>query len=173
MFFYLATLSIDLWPWPSNSCEILSSSMYPPNFESLCQTIRPWECSQTHTDGTDFLWINKMCCLHESDMVNHTSCCFDTIAEYLELFCDICFTSSSFLPSMLLSCMSSLWSQAFLSPALFSGLDISRWESSPETELFADAPDSIFYKHEKFSIFIFLSCKLYKSKIPCALALGN
>ncbi len=45
------------WPWPSNSSEILSMSMPPPNFGSLCQTVRQWEGLQTdthtHTDGTD------------------------------------------------------------------------------------------------------------------------
>ena len=44
-------------PWPLNSSEILSSSTRPANFGSVCQTVQPWESSQTdrhtHTDGTD------------------------------------------------------------------------------------------------------------------------
>ncbi len=60
-FFNLATLSFDLWPWPSNLSEILSRSTPPPNFWSVCQTVRLWESWQTHThaytqtDGTDFI----------------------------------------------------------------------------------------------------------------------
>ena len=34
---------LDLWPWPLNSSEILSSSMSVKIFESICQTVRPWE----------------------------------------------------------------------------------------------------------------------------------
>ncbi len=58
-FFNLATLTFDLWPWPSNSSEILSRSTPPPNFGSVCQTVQPWERSQTdtrthtHTDRRD------------------------------------------------------------------------------------------------------------------------
>ncbi len=56
-FFNLVTLTFDLWPWPSNSFEILWRSMPPPNFGSLCQTFQLWERSQTgahtHTDRTD------------------------------------------------------------------------------------------------------------------------
>ncbi len=60
-FFNLATLTFDLWPWPSNSSEILSRSMPPPNFGSVCQTVQPLERWMTdrrthgHTDGTDII----------------------------------------------------------------------------------------------------------------------
>ena len=40
---------LDLWPWPSNSSEILSRYICPPNFGSVLQTVRPWERWQTHT----------------------------------------------------------------------------------------------------------------------------
>ncbi len=39
MFFKLATLTFDLWPWPSNLSEILSRSIPPPNFESIRSTL--------------------------------------------------------------------------------------------------------------------------------------
>ncbi len=56
-FFNLVSLTFDLWPWPSNSSKILSSSMPPPNIGCVCQTVQPWERSQTdrHTDWTDFI----------------------------------------------------------------------------------------------------------------------
>ncbi len=50
-FFDLVTLAFDLWPWVSNSSEILSRYTPPPIFVSVCQTVWPWECSQT--DGRD------------------------------------------------------------------------------------------------------------------------
>ncbi len=42
-FFNMATLTFDLWPWPSNSSKIFSRSMSLPIFGSVCQTIQPWE----------------------------------------------------------------------------------------------------------------------------------
>ncbi len=47
-FFNLVTLTFDLWPWPSNSSEILPRSITKPNFATVCQTVQPWEHSQTH-----------------------------------------------------------------------------------------------------------------------------
>ncbi len=38
---------LDLWPWPSNSSEILSRSTLLPNFGSVCQRVQPWERWQT------------------------------------------------------------------------------------------------------------------------------
>ncbi len=61
-FFNLATLTFDLWPWPSNSFEILSRSMPPPNFGSVCQTVQPWERwltdrqTDTHTGPILYPW---------------------------------------------------------------------------------------------------------------------
>ncbi len=46
-FFNLVTLTFDLWPWVSNSSEILSRYTPPPILVSVCQTVRLWECSQT------------------------------------------------------------------------------------------------------------------------------
>ena len=51
------TLTFDLRPWVSNSSEILSRYTPPSIFVSVCQKVRPWECSQTdgqkgrRTDG--------------------------------------------------------------------------------------------------------------------------
>ena len=42
-FFNLVTLTFDLWPWPSNSSEMLSSSTAPLNFRSVPQTVQPVE----------------------------------------------------------------------------------------------------------------------------------
>ena len=51
--FNMATLTFDLWPWPSNLAEILPRSITTPNFVTLGQTVRLWERSltdrQTHT----------------------------------------------------------------------------------------------------------------------------
>ena len=41
----------DLWPWPLNLSEILSSYILTPNFVSLCQTVWLWE--RRLTEGTD------------------------------------------------------------------------------------------------------------------------
>ena len=60
-FFKMASLTFDLWPWPSNLSEILSKAMFLPNFRSVSQTVQLWEHWQTHrqtdrhTDGTDFI----------------------------------------------------------------------------------------------------------------------
>ncbi len=48
-FFNLATLTFDLWPWPSNSFEILSTSIPPTNFGSVHQMVQLWERWQTDT----------------------------------------------------------------------------------------------------------------------------
>ncbi len=45
----MATLTFDLWPWPSNSSEISSWSTRAPNFGLVCQTVQSWESWQTHT----------------------------------------------------------------------------------------------------------------------------
>ncbi len=42
-FFNLVTFTFDLWPWPSNSAEILSRSLCLPIFVSICQTVQPRE----------------------------------------------------------------------------------------------------------------------------------
>ena len=39
---------LDLWPWPSDLYEILSRSIPPPNFESVCSTVQTGEFWQTH-----------------------------------------------------------------------------------------------------------------------------
>ncbi len=58
-FFKIATLTFDLWPWPSNLSEVLSKAMFLPNFRSVAQTVQSWERWQTdrqtdaHTDWTD------------------------------------------------------------------------------------------------------------------------
>ena len=41
--FDLVTWIFDLWPWPSNSSEILSRSIPIWNFVSICQAVWPWE----------------------------------------------------------------------------------------------------------------------------------
>ncbi len=57
----MATLTFDLWPWPSNSSKILSRSTYPQNFGSVCHSVHPWErwLTDRHTDAqthrTDFI----------------------------------------------------------------------------------------------------------------------
>ena len=61
-FFRMATLTFDLWPWPSNSSEILSRSIPTPNFRSVAQSVQPWECwltdrhTHTQTDTPDRLY---------------------------------------------------------------------------------------------------------------------
>ncbi len=53
MFFNMATLTFDLWPWPLYSSEISSKSTPVPNFRSVPQTVWLWERSLTdrRTDG--------------------------------------------------------------------------------------------------------------------------
>ncbi len=48
-FFNRMTLTFDLWPWPSNSSERSSRSIPIPNLVTVCQSVQPWECSQTDT----------------------------------------------------------------------------------------------------------------------------
>ena len=57
MFFLMATLTFDLWPWHSNLSEILSRWIPLPNFGSVHETVQAWERWQTdrQTDGTDFI----------------------------------------------------------------------------------------------------------------------
>ncbi len=54
-FFNLVTLTFDLWPWHSNSSEIISRYIRHPNFESICPTVHTGESWQTHrhTDRRD------------------------------------------------------------------------------------------------------------------------
>ncbi len=47
---------LDLWPWPSNSSEILSESTPIPNFGSVRQTVQPRESWQTHTQTGPILY---------------------------------------------------------------------------------------------------------------------
>ncbi len=60
-FFNLATLTFDLWPWPSNSSEIYLRSIPILNYRSVRETVRSWERQltdrRTHTEthGTDFI----------------------------------------------------------------------------------------------------------------------
>ncbi len=48
-FFDLVTLTFDLWPWPSNSFEILSKYTAVPNIGSVGPMVQSWERRQTHT----------------------------------------------------------------------------------------------------------------------------
>ncbi len=56
-FFNVPTLTIDLWPWTSNSSEGLSRSSLLPNFRSVRQTVHLWERwitdRHTHTHRPD------------------------------------------------------------------------------------------------------------------------
>ena len=45
-FFYLVTLTCDLWPWPSNSFNIPFRSTAVLKFV-ICQTVQPWKCPGT------------------------------------------------------------------------------------------------------------------------------
>ena len=64
-FFNLATLTFNLWPWPSGSSEILSRSILTPNFKVkfLSQSVWLLESlitdththTHTHTNGTNFI----------------------------------------------------------------------------------------------------------------------
>ncbi len=47
-FFKMATLTLDLWPWPSNLSEILSKTMSLSNFRSIAQMVQP-ESADTQT----------------------------------------------------------------------------------------------------------------------------
>ena len=60
MFFNLATLTFDLWPWPSKSSEILSRStlhqilgLYVKRFSRKSAELQT--DTHAHTDGTDFI----------------------------------------------------------------------------------------------------------------------
>ena len=51
-FFNIATLTFDLWPWPSNSSEMSSRYTSPLNFRSVCQMV---QSGDRRTDRTDFI----------------------------------------------------------------------------------------------------------------------
>ncbi len=53
----LTTLTFDLWPWPSNSSEMLLRYTPTPNYRPVCQRVQTWECWQTNTQThrTDFI----------------------------------------------------------------------------------------------------------------------
>ncbi len=56
---------LDLWPWPSNSSEILSRSIRVSNFVIVWQSVQLWECSQTdthtETDRLHFHNLDRWC----------------------------------------------------------------------------------------------------------------
>ena len=54
--------SFDLWPWPSNSSEILSRSTPPSNVGSLCQTVQPGERWQTHRHTDTHIQMGPIPC---------------------------------------------------------------------------------------------------------------
>ncbi len=47
---HFSTDDLDLRPMTSNSSERSSRSIPIPNFVTVCQSVQPWECSQTDTD---------------------------------------------------------------------------------------------------------------------------
>ncbi len=54
-FFKMATLTFDLWPWPSNSTEIWQA-MFTPNFRSVRQTVQTGERQWTDTQTGPILY---------------------------------------------------------------------------------------------------------------------
>ncbi len=65
--FFLSHADLDLWPWPSNSSEILARYMPPPNFRSVRQMVQRGERWQTETHRRFFTldrWCGRemLCC---------------------------------------------------------------------------------------------------------------